>query len=222
VDNNRYLELKRTDESVKHVCDTDARLAQLIDAIGDLKLPLRGELFSSILRSIVGQQLSVHAARAVWDRTVLACNGDVSPESILNLTEQDLRTAGMSRPKISYVRDLSNRVISREIDLSSTANSDDEEIIRVLTKVKGIGRWTVEMLLIFTLGRPDVFAVDDLGLVRAVQWLYELPSPPKRLDMLAYGERWKPHRTVASLYLWEAINRGMVARKQLADTERSS
>ena len=139
-----------------------------METIGELETPLRGDLFSSLLRSIVGQQISVHAANAVWSRMEATCV-PMSPETYLTLTDDDLRQVGMSRPKASYTRDLSQKVISREIPLAHIPDMQDEEIIEVLTKVKGIGRWTAEMLLVFTLGRPDVFAVDDLGLQKAVQ-----------------------------------------------------
>ena len=185
----------------------DPKLAGLIALVGELTIPLRTEYFASLVRSIIGQQLSVKAASTIWNRTLLTCR-EMRPENILALDEEKLRTAGLSISKIAYVRDLAGQLLTGELDLERLPEMPDDEIIKSLTRVKGIGVWTAQMFLIFSLGRPDVLSSADLGLRRALRWLYRLDEMPGAVDFEQYGEKWRPYRTSASLYLWEAINRG--------------
>jgi len=201
------FELTKNCNAVLGLNSADPQLAGLIDLIGEFTMPLRTDYFASLVRSIIGQQLSVKAAATIWKRTLQAC-GEMRPETILALDEEKLRAAGFSMSKITYVRDLAGRVLSGELDLERLSEMPDDEIIGALTKVKGIGVWTAQMFLIFSLGRPDVLSTADLGLRRALGWLYQLDETPGAKDFEQYGEKWQPYRTTASLYLWEAINRG--------------
>lgn len=194
----------------EHLSSSDRQLALLIDLVGEYTLVLRTDYFASLVRSIIGQQLSVKAAGTIWRKTAAVC-GNLTPENILTKNDEELRQAGLSRPKISYIKDLSHRVLNRELDFERLCHLEDEHVISALTGVRGIGKWTAEMFLIFSLGRLDVLSVDDVGLRRSVAWLYRLNKPPGAAEMQEYGERWKPYRTVASLYLWEAVNRGYVS-----------
>ena len=187
----------------------DPKLAGLIALVGEFTMPLRTDYFASLVRSIIGQQLSVKAAATIWNRTLQAC-GEMRPETILALNEEKLRAAGFSMSKIAYVRDLAGQVVSGGLNLAQMPEMSDDEIIGALTKVKGIGVWTAQMFLIFSLGRPDVLSTADLGLRRSLRWLYQLDELPGAKDFERYGEKWQPYRTTASLYLWEAINRGHV------------
>lgn len=196
-------------DAIVSLTATDPLLGELIDLIGELTLPLRDDYFASLVRSIIGQQLSVKVATTIWNRIVQAC-GEMKPEMILAFDEDKLRAAGVSRPKIIYVKDLAGKVSSGEVNLARLPEMTDDEVIRTLTIIKGIGVWTAQMFLIFSLGRPDVLSIADLGLRRAVQWLYHLDEMPGAKDLEQYGEKWRPYRSAASLYLWEAINRGHV------------
>lgn len=196
-------------DAIASLKSTDPLVGELIDLIGELTLPLKSDYFASLARSIIGQQLSVKAATTIWNRTVQAC-GEMKPEIILALDEDKLRTAGVSRQKVTYVKDLAGKVSSGEVNLARLPEIADDEVIRTLTIIKGIGVWTAQMFLIFSLGRPDILSTADLGLRRAVQWLYHLDEMPGAKDLEQYGEKWRPYRSVASLYLWEAINRGYV------------
>ncbi|HET8567801.1 MAG TPA: DNA-3-methyladenine glycosylase [Candidatus Limnocylindria bacterium] len=161
--------------------------------------------FGSLLRSIVGQQLSVAAARSIFARLVEA-NGGTSPtpEELLRLRAGTLRRAGLSAAKVEYVRDLARHVLRGDLELRALRRLDDEEAIERITAVKGLGRWTAEMFLMFHLRRPDVFPVGDLGVRRAIERAYgrEMPTPQ---ELRAIAERWRPYRTLASLYLWESL-----------------
>lgn len=184
----------------------DPTLGRVIDAVGPLELTLRDDAFASLARAIVGQQLSVLAAQTIWGR-FSAMADPPTPSTVAMLDEPALRGAGLSRAKAAYVRDLALRVLDGSVELGRFAEIPDDDIIAELTRVKGIGRWTAEMFLIFSLGRPDVFAVDDLGLRRAVHLAFERDKPLATEDIVALSDAWRPYRSVASLYLWEALDR---------------
>lgn len=207
----RYLfDLFPDEARVRHICDNDARFAQLAQTIGTLTISKRENVFEALAKSLIGQQLSVKAAATIIQRVVESCGG-LTPESVLLASEEQLRAAGVSKPKIGYIKGLAERIERNELDFDSFCNLENEEVLEALTSIKGIGRWTAEMFLIFYLGREDVLSLGDAGLRRAAHWLYE-KDPKTAPDLLeVQGERWKPYRSVASLYLWEAINRGHVA-----------
>ncbi|MEX0974890.1 MAG: DNA-3-methyladenine glycosylase [Bacillota bacterium] len=184
----------------------DHRLARLIDTVGDVAADLRGTPFSALVRSIVGQQLSGRAAASIWAKLQSAC-GEVSPARLERLDDGTLRAAGLSRPKVAYLRDLTHRTMSGDLDLAALPSMSDEQLIQHLTAVHGIGVWTAQMFMIFCLGRSDVFAPKDLGLRSAMKWLYSLPALPSEKESIPIAETWRPYRTVASLYLWEAVTR---------------
>ena len=189
----------------------DPALARLIDSGGPIdpgedRRGSRSDPYEALVRAIVGQQLSTKAAASIWTKVLDIFGGATpSPKQLLEADPQALRDAGLSWPKVSYVRDLAERIADGELDVERLPELPDEEIVAELTAVKGVGRWTAEMFLIFHLGRPDVLPVGDLGIRRAVQVAYgldDLPDP-ERLEQLA--EPWRPHRTLACLYLWRSL-----------------
>lgn len=201
------LALRSDDEPARFLKEQDKRLGWLLDQIGDLTIRLTPEPFRALAMSIIGQQLSVKAAAAIQKR-VLALVPAFTPESLLALGESQLREAGLSRAKVVSIHDLAAKTERGEIHLGRLHEMEDEEIIAMLTRVKGIGRWTAEMFLLFSLGRMDVLSAGDLGLQRAVQWLYQLEERPDKKMMEQQGQKWSPYRSVASFYLWESLNRG--------------
>ena len=184
----------------------DTALAKLMEQCGPIEIPLQEDFFLSIASAIVGQQLSNRVAEVLWSRLVELSEGKVSPESILSLEGESLRQIGISYSKIKYLKALATAVSDKTLDLERLHLFEDEEIIRQLTLVKGIGPWTAEMFLIFSMGRTDVFSVGDGGLQRAVKWLYQLDEIPGKEEMLRISNQWKPYRTMAALYLWRAID----------------
>ena len=203
------LAFRKQDGILQALSAADPKLSLLIDKVGDYSLILRTDYFPSLVRSIIGQQLGLGAAGTIWRRTVERCK-EVCPEVIINLADEDLRSAGVSGTKISYIKDLSQKVLSGEIVFETFPALPDDEIINRLTKVKGIGNWTAEMFLIFSLGRLDILSLNDLGLKRAIKWLYGLKNSPAERTMKVLGKKWAPYRTIASLYLWEVINQGFI------------
>lgn len=188
--------------------DRDAVLASAIADIGppDLRRgrPL-GDHFGELARAIVYQQLAGAAAAAIHRRFVaLFPDGAPSPDGVLACPVDQLRAAGLSANKAASVRDLAEKVVAGTVELDRVARLSDEEIVRELTTVRGIGRWTAEMFLIFQLGRLDVWPVDDLGVRKGYAHLYGLPAMPKARDLLPLGDRYRPYRTVAAWYCWRA------------------
>jgi DNA-3-methyladenine glycosylase II len=190
----------------------DPVLRRLIDERGPIdprtdRRRSRPDAFEALARAIVGQQLSTKAARSIWERVVAALrDGKPSPEAILAADEEDLRGAGLSASKVAYLRDLALSVDSGDLDLHRISDLPDEDVVANLVEVKGIGRWTAEMFLIFHLGRADVVSTGDLGIRRAVQVAYGLDALPGPTDLERIAEPWRPHRTLACLYLWRSLD----------------
>ncbi len=165
------------------------------------------DLYGALVRTIAGQQLSVLAARAIWTKLLAYFDGRVpTPQEILDQDPETLRAAaGFSRAKVVYLRSLAEHVLAGELELERLAELPDDEVIEALTAVKGIGEWSSHMFLMFTLHRPDVLAVGDLGVRNAAMRAYDLPAPPKAAELEALAEPWRPHRTRACLYLWRSL-----------------
>ncbi len=162
--------------------------------------------FSALVRTITGQQLSTKAAATIHRRILdLMPGGVATPETIERTTDEQLRAAGLSRQKIAYVRDLARHASNGELALHTLGTLNDEDVIAAITRVKGLGRWSAEMFLMFRLHRADVLPVDDLGIVVAVQRLYGLRKRPKADRLRKIAEPWRPYRTVACWYLWRSL-----------------
>jgi len=168
-------------------------------------LARRGEPFATLARAIVGQQISVKAAQSVWDR-VLGRVGEISPERVLAVRREALRACGLSARKVEYIADLARHFADGSIHVARWPRMTDEEVIAELTQVRGIGRWTAEMFLIFNLLRPDVYPLDDLGLQRAIRLHYFGGRKVSVARMRRLGERWAPWRSVATWYLWRSLD----------------
>ena len=187
---------------------SDTVMARLIEQRGPLTLTPTDSYFFTLVESIASQQLASKAADTIVRRIRALVPDKEAPdaEGVLALPDQALRDAGLSWSKVSYVKDLAGRVASGQLDLAHISQMDDEEAIKALVAVKGIGRWTAEMFLIFSLARPDVLAVDDYGLQAAMKRLYNLPTLPKPSAMREKAEPWRPYRSYASLYLWRSLD----------------
>ncbi|PUA38204.1 DNA-3-methyladenine glycosylase 2 family protein [Paenibacillus elgii] len=203
------MTLNSDDERISYLCRNDVKLAALIALIGEVTFNVRSSHFESLVLSIVGQQLSVKAAATINNR-VRSLVSSITPEEIDRVDPEALRTAGLSSAKINYIKDLSAKLLHQEIDLTQLPQLEDREVIEMLTKVKGIGQWTAEMFLIFSLGRMNVLSLGDVGLVRGARWLYSAETKKDGNPLAQHAQKWSPYCSVASLYLWEAVNRGYV------------
>jgi DNA-3-methyladenine glycosylase II len=199
------LHIKKDETEVLALCNQDPIMKRLIQVIGDLEINMRPDFMKSLVRSMIGQLISVQAAEAIFNRLGNLLNQQFTAENILQMSDQHLRQAGLSKQKISYLRDLATKISDSEIDLQSLTMLDNQTIIDQLTRVKGIGNWTAEMFLIFSLGRMDVLALDDIGTQQAAAWLYHGDKSERRKILQEKAVQWEPHYTIASFYLWEAV-----------------
>jgi 3-methyladenine DNA glycosylase/8-oxoguanine DNA glycosylase len=197
------------EEAVAHLRKADPALARIIEAAGPLTLEPRDGAFRSLARAIFFQQLAGPAARAIMGRVLAALGTDegrfFTPQQFLAAEDDDLRAAGLSRQKITYVRDLSEKFAGGQLSEGEFASEEDEEVVRKVTLVKGIGRWTAEMFLIFSLGRPDVLPVDDLGVRRGFQLTYGLAELAAPDEMRRIAEPWRPFRSAGTWYMWRSL-----------------
>ena len=209
---SRVRTVRATPKIVAQLSAADPVMARLIEEHGaivkrELKEDRRGDAYGALLRSIVGQQLSTKAARTIYGRMLELFGGHApTPQQLLAADPDKIRAAGLSRPKINYLRDLAQHVEDGELELDRLDELSDEKIIEELIAVKGIGEWSAHMFLMFHLGRPDVLPVGDQGIRNAVKTQYRLRKLPdaKRLEKIA--KPWRPYRTLACLYLWSSLD----------------
>ena len=197
------------DEACKHLVRRDRVLRRLIPRFGEARLQSRGDAFTTLARSIVGQQISVKAAQSVWERFVHAVAGTTArlrPQQVLALTPARLRDAGLSTRKAEYLHDLARHFGDGTVHVAQWSAMDDESIVEELLAIRGIGRWTAEMFLIFHLMRPDVLPLDDLGLLRGISLNYFSGEPVSRAEAREVGEAWAPFRSVATWYIWRSLD----------------
>jgi DNA-3-methyladenine glycosylase II len=193
-------------EATAHLAKRDKVLRRLIKAYPEAELVSRGDAFQALARSIVGQQISVKAAQSIWARFAACAGKKMTPASVRALDPAALRACGFSGQKVAYVQDLAMRFDEGLVKPRRWQRMGDEAIIEELVQVKGIGRWTVEMFLIFHMKRPDVLPVDDLGLRRAMERQYNKGEPLTRDEMRAIGKPWSPYSSVATWYLWRSLD----------------
>ncbi|WP_334153384.1 DNA-3-methyladenine glycosylase family protein [Tepidimonas sp.] len=192
-------------QACDHLAGRDRVMARLIPQFPGACLRSRGDAFTTLARSVVGQQISVKAAQAVWDR-LEACLGGCTAAAVLARAPEELRAAGLSARKVEYLLDLARHFDDGRIDPAAWHAMDDEAIIRDLTAIRGIGRWTAEMFLIFHLMRPDVLPLDDVGLLRGISQCYFSGEPVSRSDAREVAAAWAPYRSVATWYIWRSLD----------------
>lgn len=211
------LVIKKSDSAVLELCDADPFMKKLVRGIGDIELSLRPDYLLSLVRSIVGQQISVQAATAIFGRLELLLDHHVTAKAILEKSEGELREVGLSVRKVVYLKDLSEKIVQGEIDLHKLDELDNTSVLKQLTSVKGIGKWTAEMFLIFSLRRMDVLALDDIGIQRGAKWLYQIDQSERRKILVNKAPIWSPHLTIASIYLWSIVDQGLLSEYNTID-----
>jgi 3-methyladenine DNA glycosylase/8-oxoguanine DNA glycosylase len=191
----------------RHLCAADARLAALIRQVGPCALRPRGQIYRSLFRAVLYQQLAGNAAGAIERRVRALFGGRIPPPAEFSRAARpELRRAGLSRQKLAYLRDLAKTFTSGKLRAQQLARLTDEEVIAAVTVVRGIGEWTAHMLLLFSLGRPDVLPVGDYGVRKGVQRLYGLRELPERRTLERIAAPWRPYRSIASWYVWRSID----------------
>ncbi len=197
------------EEACRHLAKRDRVLKKLIPRFGEARLTSRGDAFTTLARSIVGQQISVKAAQSVWDRFALLVGSPTSHMQalqVLALQAPQMREAGLSARKCEYLLDLARHFGNQQVHEANWQAMDDEAIITELVAIRGIGRWTAEMFLIFHLMRPNVMPLDDLGLIKGISANYFSGEPVSRAEAREVGEAWAPFRSVATWYIWRSLD----------------
>ena len=197
------------DEACKHLAKRDRVMRKLIPRFGEIRLQCRGDAFTTLARSIVGQQISVKAAQTVWDRFTALLSTDVThlqPSAVLQLETAQMRAAGLSARKAEYIGDLAQHFASGSVHPGQWDGMDDDQIIDELVAIRGIGRWTAEMFLIFHLMRPNVMPLDDVGLIKGISANYFSGEPVSRAEAREVGDAWAPYRSVATWYIWRSLD----------------
>jgi DNA-3-methyladenine glycosylase II len=196
-------------DPVKYLSSVDPQLEVVINTVGKYSIRLRTDAFQSLVESIIYQQLAGSAANVIYTRFIKYYNNMMpTPMDIISTSDMELKSKiGLSSKKVQYLKDLATKIAERKLSLDLLTTLSDEEVINQLIQIKGIGRWTAEMFLIFCLGRPDVLPVTDLGIRKAMHNIYSLSELPKPAEMLAIAQPWRPHRTVATWYLWKSLSK---------------
>ena len=212
----------RWSAAIKHLRRVDPHLRAIIDRIGPCRLEPHPHRFGALVRSIVGQQISTSAARAIHQKLTAKGGEPPCPNRLIELGEVELRAAGLSSAKARYVLNLAQAVVRGDVPLDDfDDNWDDQTITQALTTVKGIGVWTAEMFLIFVMNRPDVFPAGDLGVRVALRDRHGLPALPAPRDCHALAERWRPYRSIASWYIWRGIDTPKLSSAGDAEAQKS-
>jgi len=188
-----------------HLSKKDRVMKRIIPQFGDVCLVSRGDAFVTLARSIVGQQISVKAAQSVWNKFA-ALNKKITPAGVLKLKVDDMRAAGLSARKVEYLVDLALNFHGKNVSVKEWQHMDDEAIIAELIAIRGIGRWTAEMFLIFHLMRPNVLPLDDVGLINGISKNYFSGEPVSRSDAREVAQAWQPYSTVATWYIWRSLD----------------
>ena len=197
------------DEACKHLARRDRVMRKLIPSFAEGRLQSRGDAFTTLARSVVGQQISVKAAQTVWDRFIALVDGSATslqPAAVLALDGPRMRAAGLSARKVEYLADLARHFESGAVHVRQWQQMNDEEIIEELVGIRGIGRWTAEMFLIFHLMRPNVLPLDDVGLLKGISVNYFSGEPVSRAEAREVGDAWAPFCSVATWYIWRSLD----------------
>ena len=192
--------------AITHLKSADPVIAAIIENVGPYKPRYAPPTFENMARSIAYQQLHGKAAATIFGRLLTACDACLTPQSVLALSIEQMRACGLSKQKLSYIRDLAEKTISGDVNFEQLPQMEDEDVIEHLTRVKGIGRWSAQMFLMFSLRRPDVMPVVDLGINVAIKRAYRKRKVPKPPQILKISEPWRPFRSVACWYLWRSVD----------------
>lgn len=192
-------------KAINHLKQADPVMASIIEQVGRYQMQHSDPTFEALIRSIVYQQLNGKAAGTIFGRLTAAASNPLTPEAVLRLTHEELRAVGLSTQKAKYVHDLAERTNRNEIDFPALQDMDDQQVIDVLTQVKGVGVWTVHMFLMFSLQRPNVLPTGDLGIRNAVKKAYRMRKTPTPADIVKRAKPWHPYCSVASWYLWRSL-----------------
>ena len=196
-------------DKVKYLITTDEKLGKLIRYVNSCSIPIEEDDFKCIVKYIIGQQISDKMRESIWQKL---CQKDITPETMANINDDELNNLGICRQKINYIKNLSNAILNNEINFKKIKRLTNEEITKQLTNIKGIGNWTVEMYLIFSLGRENVFFFVYHTIKRVIKWMYNLEELPTSKELETYFSKWLDYSTIVSAYFWEALAKDIISQ----------
>lgn len=201
------VELNKDSSSVVYLCKKDKRLAKVIQLVGDIPYTIHDNQYEFLIHEIIEQMLSKKAGEKIFSRLADLCGGLVSAESVNNLSDEAIKSIGTSNTKVSYIRSITEAVLSGQIDFNSLEKQSDANVFKVLTSIRGIGRWTANMYLIFVLDRQDILPTNDSAFQQAFQWLYGVDRSENIIREKC--KKWSPYSSIASRYLYRALDSGL-------------
>lgn len=208
IDDKNIILLNDESDEIKYLCSKDKRLAKLISIIGPISYSTYKDPYVFIVHEIIEQMLSIKAATKIFERLENLCEGNISPATINSLTDEQIKSIGTSNSKVSFIRAVTNAVETKELDFSVLPTLSDKEAFSALTKVRGIGKWTAKMYLMFVLNRQDVLPAEDAAFLQAYKWLYKRDNDSKE-EIEKRCKKWKPYSSIASRYLYRALDSGL-------------
>lgn len=199
--------------SVQYLCQKDKRLAKVIGMVGPISyVPHDEDAYSFLVHEIIEQMLSIKAGQKIYSRLEDLCHGNITPEQITLLSDEQIRSTGTSNAKVEYIRNMTNAIVDGSICLEQMKNLSDEEVIKTLTKIRGIGKWTAKMYLIFVLDRSDVLPVEDGAFLQAYRWLYKTDDCSEKA-VYKKCKKWRPYSSIASRFLYRALDAGLTKQE---------
>lgn len=201
--------LDNTSPAIQHLCKKDRRLARVINKLGPISYETESKNpYAFLIHEIIEQMLSVKAGAKIYGRLVDLCKGEILPERINDLSDEDIKSIGTSNSKVSYIRSLTDKVISGELDLESLKHLNDDEVYKKLLSLRGIGSWTAKMYLIFALDRQDILPYEDVAFLQSFNWMYKTEDRSKEA-IIKKCNKWKPYSSIAARYLYRALDSGL-------------
>lgn len=209
----KTITLDRSSPEIEYLCKKDKRLAKVISMVGPLTYQVHNaDPFNFLVHEIIEQMLSIKAAAKIYSRLVALCDGIICPDTINSLTFEQMRTIGISTSKVSYIREITNQILSGQLSLLALQEMSDKEVIKYLTKIRGIDTWTAKMYLIFVLNRPDVLPVEDGAFLQSYKWLYNTDDVSKQ-SIEKKCHKWKPYSSIASRFMYRALDMGFTKER---------
>ena len=204
--------LDMNNSSVQYLCHKDKHLSKVISMVGAITYETHEDKYAFLIHEIVEQMLSIKAGSKIYSRFSKLCDGNITPEKVNSLSDEQLRSTGTSNNKVSYIRSVTNAVVNGQLSLSSLSDVSDQEVIKTLTQIKGIGTWTAKMYLIFVLNRLDVLPTEDVAFLQSYKWLYNTDDVSKE-SVEKKCKKWKPYTTIAVRYMYRALDMGLTKEK---------
>ena len=201
------ITLNEPSEAIQYLCKKDKRLAKVISMIGPITYETHDEPFAFLIHQIIEQMLSIKAGTKIYGRLEELCNGSINPNSINQLTDEQIKSIGTSTSKVSYIRGLTNAVLSGEINLEELSSLSDQQVCKKLLTLKGVGNWTAKMYLIFVLDMQDILPTEDIAFIQAYEWMYRTTDRSKE-SIEKRCKKWKPYSSIAARYLYRALDAG--------------